>query len=120
MEHIKKRLVLEERQYYQTHLNLINCILPVKMTAREVEILAAFMALKGDIAQFRFGPSAKKIIMEELELSPAGLSNFIGSKGSLIEKGFLVKQGDLTNIIPLLMPEEKEQLYTFKLEKKQD
>lgn len=109
---IRKLLKLPKQVYYETHLNLLNCILPVKMTPREVEILAAFMSLEGNIAQYRFGPSAKKIIRQDLQLSPAGLSNFIGS---LMKKGFLIQQGDMINILPLLVPEATEQTYIFKL-----
>lgn len=116
---IKKLLQLDRDDYFQTHLDLINCILPVRMTPREIEVLAAFMSLEGDIAQYRFGPSAKKIVMTKLGLSPAGLSNFIGTQGSLTEKGFLLKQGDMTKILPLLIPKQDEQTYLFKLINKQ-
>lgn len=112
MKDIKKLVKLDKKNYYETHLNLVNCILPVKMTPREVEILAAFMSLEGNIAQYRFGPSAKKIIMKDLGLSPAGLSNYMGS---LFQKGFILKQGDIVSILPLLFPESTEQVYMFKL-----
>jgi len=114
MKEIKKLLKLEEDDYYETHLSIVNCLLPIKMTPMELKVIAAFMGLKGDIAQFRFGPSAKKIIMERLKLSPSGLSNYIGS---LIEKGFLIKSADITNILPILIPESNEQIYLLKLQK---
>lgn len=75
--------------------------------------MAAFMSLEGDIAQYRFGPSAKKLIMNQLNLSPAGLSNYITS---LMKKGFLTKTGDMIKIYEILMPEKTEQLYLFKLQ----
>lgn len=115
MQEIKKGLRLSKDDYYETHLALINCILPVKMTTMEIKVLAAFMGLEGDIAEYRFGPSAKKIVMAKLGLSPAGLSNYIGSHGSLTKAGFLKKKADLIEILPLLHPESNEQLYTFKL-----
>ena len=71
------------------------------------------MSLEGDIAQYRFGPSAKKLIMNQLNLSPAGLSNYITS---LMKKGFLTKTGDMIKIYEILMPEKTEQLYLFKLQ----
>jgi hypothetical protein len=111
MKEIKKALSLNKAEYYETHLSVINCILPVKMTPMEIEVIAAFMGLEGDIAQYRFGPSAKKIVMAQKKLSPAGLSNYIRY---LTEKGFLTKAGDIVSILPLLIPEQTEQFYLFK------
>ena len=117
MKEIKKILRLPKIAYFETHLSIINCILPKKMTPTEIKVMAAFMCLEGDVAQYRFGPTAKKIVMNvvnpEKPLTPAGLSNHIGS---LIDKGFLLKSNGITTILPILMPEEKEQLYMFKLQ----
>jgi len=113
MDHtLKKVLRLSSDDYYTTHLNLMNCILPVKMTPREIEVMAAFMSLEGDIALYRFGPSAKKIVMKRLNLSPAGLSNFMGT---LLGKGFLIQKGDAITIYPMLNLQPNEQIYMFKL-----
>ena len=118
MKEIRKLVKLNRADYYETHLSLINCILPkvIRMTPMEIKVLSAFMCLEGDVAQFRFGPTAKKIVMKSINpekpLSPAGLSNYITS---LTNKGFLVKNGDVVSIIPLLMLESKEQIYMFKL-----
>lgn len=112
MKEIKKLLQVSREDYFEIHLSLLNCILPVKMTPREIEVISAFMSLEGDIAEFRFGTSGKKIVRERLEISSAGLSNFMRS---LINKGFLVKRGDLISFFPILIPEENEQLYMFKL-----
>lgn len=113
MKEIKKLLKLPEADYYETHLSLVNCVLPVTMTPMELKVIAAFMALKGDIALVRFGPSAKKLVMKQLNITPSGMSNYIGQ---LIEKGFLYKQGDIMNILPILIPESTEQIYIFKLQ----
>lgn len=115
MEQIKKRLQLDKLNYYKTHLSIVNCVLPVKMTPMELTVLAAFMALEGDIALLRFGPTAKKIVMKQLELSPSGMSNYMNF---LTEKGFLVKEGDVISIRPILIPEPNEQQYLFKIENK--
>lgn len=117
MKEAKKLLRLGKQDYYETHLAIINCILPTKLTPKEIEVLAAFMSLEGDIAQYRFGPSAKKIVMKLVNLSPAGLSNYISQ---LIEKKFLVRKGDLIEIYPLLIPDEQEQVYIFKLIKTEE
>lgn len=120
MQEIRKLLKLNKNDYYKVHLSLINAVLPVKMTPKEIEVLAAFMGLEGDLARYRFGPSARKIVMQQLQLSPAGLSNFIGSTGSLTEKGFIIKKTDIIEIFPLLIPKPDEQIYIFKLQKLED
>lgn len=74
------------------------------------------MSLTGEVSQYRFGPTAKKVVMQTVNpkkpLSPAGLSNYIIS---LTNKKLIGKQGDVTIIHPLLVPEENEQLYRFRL-----
>lgn len=114
MKEIKKQLKLDNDEYYETHLSLVNCLLPeaVKMTPKEICVMARFMSLKGDIAIQRFGPTAKKIVKENLKLSAAGLSNYMSS---LTIKGLLIKKGDLIEISPILFPEPDEQIYMFKL-----
>lgn len=113
MEQIKKLLSLNKSAYYITHLSIINCLLPKKMTPMEIEVMAAFMGLEGDIARYRFGLSAKKIVRSQLELSPAGLSNYITQ---LLRKEFLIRRGDVIEVLPILIPEPKEQIYLLKLE----
>lgn len=114
MKEIKKLLKLPKLDYYKVHLSLINCILPTKirMTPKEIEVIAHFMSLEGDIAAYRFSTTAKKLIREQLDISPAGLSNYMGS---LTEKGFINTNNNITQIIPLLVPADKEQVYLFKL-----
>lgn len=79
----------------------------------EIKVIAAFMGLEGDIANYRFGPSARKVVMTQVDISPAGLSNYINS---LLGKGFLVRRGDAIEILPILIPDSKEQTYFLKLE----
>lgn len=118
MREIRKAVRLNKTEYYETHLSLINCVLPkpVRMTPMEIKVMAAFMSLDGDLAKYRFGPTAKKIVMKnvnpEKPLSPAGLSNYIVS---LVNKEILIKTGDIIEIHPLLLLDGNEQLYKFKL-----
>ena len=111
---VKKVVQLNNDDYYTTHLSIINCILPIKfkMTPVEIKLLAKFMSLKGDIAVYRFGPTAKKVVMAELNLSPQGMSNHIGS---LKDKGLLYKNGDMLTIVDMLFPESIEQHYRIRL-----
>lgn len=112
MRIITKELRLPRLLYYETHLSLVNCLFPRKLTPMEIKVLASFMALEGDIAQYRFGPTAKKVIMQQLDISPGGLSNYIVA---LTKRGALKKVGDSTTIWPLLVPEDTEQYYNLKL-----
>lgn len=112
MQPIQKTLKLNKEKYYETHLAIINSLLPIKMTDMEIKVIARFMSFRGDIAAQRFGASAKKIVKEQLDLSSAGLSNYMRS---LTEKGFLIKKADDIVILPILIPAQEEQVYMFKL-----
>lgn len=109
---IKKALKLEKIEFYETHLALVNAILPVKLTPREIEVLARFMSFEGEMADDRFGTSARKRVKKELELTDGGLGNFISS---LKKKKFLVSSDDKVSIWPLIIPAKGEQDYMFKL-----
>lgn len=109
---IRKVLTLGKIPYYETHLSILNCIIPVKMTPMEIKVMAAFMSLEGDIARYRFGPSARKVVKTTLAISTAGLSNYISS---LLESGFLIKTGDVIEIHHKLELNPDVQMYFFKL-----
>jgi hypothetical protein len=112
MNPITKGLKLSKYDYYEMHLSIISPFLPSTLTAMEIRVLSRFMALEGDIAIYRFGTTARRVVKENLGLTTAGLSNYMGT---LIEKKFLVKNGDLIEIIHILFPEKNEQTYMFKL-----
>lgn len=118
MPEFRKVVRLSKLDYYKTHLSLINCLLPIKMTPKEIEVLAGFMSLEGDIANYRFGRTGRKIIMDQLNISPSGLSNYLGV---LTDKKFIFKQAyDDFTIWPVLIPKGNEQLYMFKLIKTEE
>ena len=111
---IKRTLTLPKSKYYQIHLSIINPLLPegAQMTPKEIEVLAIFMSLDGDIGQDRFGTTAKKIVKEQLKLSDGGLGNYMSSFKN--KQLIVLKEGKL-QIQPLLMASANEQDYTFKL-----
>lgn len=113
MTEIKKALILPKLEYYETHLSLINCILPIKMTPVPIKVLATFMALEGDIEIDRFGSSARYLVRQALNLSSAGLSNHMKY---LLINGFIyyTPQGKI-KIYPLLLPDPTQQDYRFRL-----
>lgn len=112
MRPIAKTLRLEKVEFYQVHLSLINCVLPVKLKPKEIEVLAHFMALDGDDEIDRFGPQNRKIVRNRLNISHGGLSNYIGQ---LREKNFLTGSGSDIKLLPLIQPDKIEQTYMFKL-----
>ena len=109
---IRKTLRLKKEEFYKKHLLIINYILPVQMTNKEAEVLAAFMSLEGDIAKDPFGTSGRKLVREKLNLSAGGLGNYLEQ---LKSKGFIL-QGSTIAILPVLIPNNTSQEYNFKLE----
>lgn len=107
---------LSAEVYNQKHLQIINQFLPIQMTEKEVEVLAAFMALDGDIAKKdRFGTTPRKIVMEKLGISPGGLGNYLKS---LRDKNYIFKnEYNVLQIRDFLLPEESAQGYQFKIQK---
>jgi hypothetical protein len=112
MQEIRKVLVLDRRSYYVTHLSLLNCLLPVTMTPMEVNVLAEFLALEGEITTYRFGPTARKVVMQELHLSPSGLSNYMRT---LTDKGFLENDDGVLTVVATMLPEPLEQFFRVRL-----
>lgn len=117
MEIIKKALTLSEEDYYTTHLSIINPMLPRQLTPKEIEVLGAFMALRGEIASVeRFGTTCRKIVKKNLSLSDGGLGNYIKS---LKDKGFILLNDEETMYIPkVLFADRDSQGYMFKIIKK--
>lgn len=115
MSIIRKALKLKKEEFYKKHLLIINHILPIQMTNKEAEVLAAFISLEGDIAKDPFSTSGRKIVRERLNIQPGGLGNYLDQ---LKTKGFIVedKQSKELKIIPILIPNKIEQTYQFKLE----
>ena len=114
-EHSKplmKAVRLPKVEFYETHLSIINCLLPEKLTPMEIKVLANFMSLDGDAAIHKFGSSGRKIVMDELGISPSGMSNYIKS---FVIKKFIFKAGDVYKIWNILEPKNKEQNYMIKL-----
>ena len=112
MKPIGKTLRLEKIDFYTTHLSLINCVLPVKLKPKEIEVLSHFMAFEHDPEVARFGSDNRKIVRNRLNISHGGLSNYINS---LREKNFLTGKGSAVEVLPLLRPDNNVQTYMFKL-----
>lgn len=76
-----KRLKSENlnlKEFYPKYLQLVNVILPKPLTNKEIEILTAFMELRGDIEEDRFGTQARKIVRERFGFKKhSNLDNYI-------------------------------------------
>lgn len=114
MSIITKTLKLSRRDFYKKHLLIINHILPVQMSTKQAEVLAAFISLEGVLGEHKFSTLGRKLVMEELGLDPGGLGNYLRffTKNGYITRDIETKEYKITSI---LIPNDKEQLYQFKL-----
>lgn len=113
MNIIKKSLSLTKEEYFKKHLLIINHLLPVQMTPKEAEVLAAFMSLEGDLARDPFGTTGRKQVREKVKISAGGLGNYLDQ---LKSKGFIVANDSRGfNILPFLIPAKEVQGYQFKI-----
>jgi DNA-binding MarR family transcriptional regulator len=111
---ITRRLDLNKKDYYLYHLSIINPLLPIRLTLKEIEVLAAFISYQGDIASSdRFGTSIRKQVRKDIGISFASLSAYLKS---LQKKGFIYKdsEGNL-NIWELAFPSAITQRYFFEI-----
>lgn len=109
---ISKKLELGKRDYHTLHLEIINPFLPIRLTPREIDVLSAFMSLSDELAEDRFGTTARKVVMKRLGISPGGLGNYLNS---LKEKGFVYKEGGALWIASIVLPDPEEQSYQFNI-----
>lgn len=110
----KAILQLKGAEYYVYHLSIINPFLPIELTPKEREVLGTFMSFKGELAEKdRFGTTFRKEVKTILSMSDGGLSNHLSS---LKSKGAIKEElGGIIQIASILLPEEKQQFYQFKI-----
>lgn len=111
----RKALRLDKHSYYMKHLHIINHILPVQLTSKDIEVLACFMSLEGDLAKDPLSTTGRKIVMEKLNLKPGGLGNYIKK---FRDNNFIIERDGKEQILDKIVPDDKIQLYQFRLEKK--
>lgn len=103
---------LTNERYYEVHLAIINALLPVQLTHKELEVLAHFMSLPLP-EKDRFGTTARKTVKTNLNLSDGGLGNYLKAFKT---KGFIIPKEDGFELNPLIAANSNEQFYQFKLE----
>lgn len=112
MKPITKVLKLSKASYYEAHLNIINGLLPTKLTPKEIQVLARFMSFEGDIAKDRFGTTARRMVKKELNLSDGGLSNYMKT---LVNKEVIIGDEDHLYLLPALSLSPDLQDYQFRI-----
>ena len=105
---------LDVINYHILHLQIINPMLPRKLTGKEVEVLAHFMSLPPQVADMgRFNSITKRLIRGKMNLSVAGMSNYIKA---LEKKGCIIKdEFNNTLINKHLLASPEAQGYQFKI-----
>lgn len=116
MQVVRKSIKCSSREeYYKLHLNIINPLLPNKLTEKEIMILTSFMSVDEKLVEDdRFNSLVRKKVMEKHKLSAGGLSNHLKS---MINKGFL-KRSNVTGRIKInsfVTPGENMQGYQFRI-----
>ena len=112
MKVISKSIVLSGSLYYKRHLELINPMLPRRLTEGEINVLSEFMFL-GDVED-KFDKTGRKSVMDKLGLSFGSLTNYLSS---LRKKGFIIKNAkDSYDIVPILLCDNDKMVYNFKIE----
>ncbi len=103
---------LKKKDFLPKYLKLVNVILPDPLTQREMDILAAFMELEGDLARDdRFGTQARSFVRKKFGFkSYSNLDNYIKyfkRKGVLLNDP---KTGQLKLNPKINVPEGKGQV----------
>ena len=115
MRPIQRVITLSGKEYYTRHLEIVSCLVPTKLTDKEIEVLASFLALDKKITEKdMFNTMARKEVRESLGLSPGGLGNHLKS---MIGKKVLDKD-EMSNRITIkefLLPAERQQGYQIKI-----
>lgn len=113
MNSIKKVLSLNREDYYTKHLQIVNTLLPVQLNKKEIEVLSLFMSMYNP-EYGMFNSVTRKKVMERLQLSSGGLSNYITS---MTNKGFLQRNtiSGIVKVRDFIMPDNKGQEYIIRV-----
>jgi biotin operon repressor len=111
MSKATKIIKLGGMAYFEKHLEILAAILPVKITAAERRLLAAFMFFDSeDLSDFHSRQKVRRL----LTLSSSSLSSSIAQ---LKQKGIIMEKDGALAIFPLILPDKQTQEYQFRLEK---
>ena len=113
-----KKIIKEETEldYFKRHLKVVNALMPESkyMTKREIDVLAAFMSIKGELAEPRFSTLSRKKVKQRLNMKDSNLSNQLRS---LKRKEMIrVKSDNSLEIWDILFANPNKQGYLLKVE----
>lgn len=113
MKIISKALNLSKEEYFKKHLLIINPILPVPLTDKEIEFLATALRVEDKLKEYTFETTGRKEIRKIMGISHGGFGNYLRE---LKLKGYLLEdeEGRVT-ILDILRAEKGWQGYQFKL-----
>lgn len=108
MKIIKKVLDVNTKQFFQIYVNIVTGIIKTDLSPKEKEVLACFLSLDENIIKDDIiNPLSRKMVMEELNIKPAGLTNYITSmvEQKVFKKDPITKRYSLN---PFLNLKERE------------
>ena len=108
MKIIKKVLDVNTKQFFQMYVNIVTGIIKTDLSPKEKEVLACFLSLDENIIKDDIiNPLSRKMVMEELNIKPAGLTNYITSmvEQKVFKKDPITKRYSLN---PFLNLKERE------------
>jgi DNA-binding MarR family transcriptional regulator len=87
--------------YYQRYLNILNILLPKKLTDKEIQILSMILQLS---FENQIGKQQRKILYKELGITESNLINYLNG---LIRKGFIKKEEDVYILKKFVIPQDR-------------
>lgn len=112
MNVIRRKYKLPHKEYIRLYLEVLNPILPIHFTPKEIEVFSLLLYYNSD--DF-CNTKTRKLIQEELSLSNAGLSSYIKS---LKDKTFIREEEFTKKLIPApyIIPDKDIQIIEIMLE----
>jgi DNA-binding MarR family transcriptional regulator len=113
---VKKVIERSGISYYRTHLEVINPLLPIQMTRKEIEVLSFLIKFREDL-RGKLDDLEEDVyrlyLRKKLGMTPAALHNHIKS---LVDKGAILDSdsGEVNNI---LLPGGDSEEYYIKIKK---
>jgi len=104
----KKKLVFSDKfEMQRVRVALINAVFEKKLANREIDYLAYYLALSGDIVDLggRFSATATEIVKKQMGVTSQRMTNI---KKGLKKKNLIIEKDGKEEIIPELHPKSQE------------
>ena len=107
---IRKEVILKGKDFFSTHLEIINPLLPVHLTKNEIKILSLLLEYNNDKALKENYSNYRNYIRKSINITSQSLYNYIAG---LVNKGAILDK-DTGEVNMLLIPNNREE-YFFRL-----